>query len=58
MVLFPKRILAVVFTVMVFALPGASFAQSDQSEESDALELYRQLELFGQVFDRIRAEYV
>ncbi|WP_425502645.1 S41 family peptidase [Pelagibacterium limicola] len=39
--------------VLALSLPGTVAAQSDNEEE-----LYRQLELFGFVFDRIREEYI
>lgn len=39
--------------VLALSLPAGAGAQSNSDEE-----LYRQLELFGRVFDQIRAEYI
>ncbi len=46
------RIAAAVFVVLLVA-PSAGLAQSD-----DRADTYQQLDLFGEVFERVRAEYV
>ena len=50
-----KRLTALV-AVLVVLIPGAVAAQSDGS--GDRSETYRQLKLFGDVFERVRADYV
>jgi len=44
--------LTVVFAVLCILLPQAALAQDDKSDT------YRQLKLFGDVFERVRADYV
>ncbi len=44
--------------VLALSLPIAAPAQSGSQQSNSEEELYRQLELFGLVFDRIREEYV
>jgi len=47
-----NRLIAVLAAVVLFAVPAAGQAQSNTSET------YRQLDLFGDVFERVRADYV
>ena len=47
-----KLRLLVVFTTLLFLLPNSISAQDDKSET------YRQLKLFGDVFERVRADFV
>ena len=69
----PVRAAAIAFALMLPTLPAATFAQeepappSDVTRDADAAiaaqsrdpsEVYSDLTLFGEVFDRIRAEYV
>ncbi|WP_404401262.1 S41 family peptidase [Pelagibacterium halotolerans] len=59
----PRRVIALSLAFVWAFSPIAASAQDAQTEgtarsQADEQELYRQLELFGLVFDRIRAEYV
>ncbi|MCD7061449.1 S41 family peptidase [Pelagibacterium xiamenense] len=62
MVVIPRRVIALSLAVISAFAPLAISAQDTQTDaartQADEQELYRQLELFGLVFDRIRAEYV
>jgi carboxyl-terminal processing protease len=47
-----RRLLAVLAAIVLFSVPNYGQAQSNSSET------YRQLDLFGDVFERVRADYV
>ena len=47
-----RRLFAVLAAIVLFAIPATGHAQSNSSET------YRQLDLFGDVFERVRADYV
>lgn len=47
-----RRLLAVLAAVVLFTFPATGQAQKNSSET------YRQLDLFGDVFERVRADYV
>ena len=47
-----RRLLAVFAAIVLFTVPATGQAQSNSSET------YRQLDLFGDVFERVRADYV
>lgn len=47
-----RRLCAVLAAIVLFSVPATSQAQSNTSET------YRQLDLFGDVFERVRADYV
>ncbi|WP_246018320.1 S41 family peptidase [Pelagibacterium montanilacus] len=53
-----RRVAATAVALMMAFAPGALLAQSESEGESGDAEIYRELELFGLVFDRIRAEYI
>lgn len=55
MAVFFKRVLIGLLSLGIAIGPQAAVAQSPQQEQD---ELYRQLELFGLVLDRIRDEYI
>lgn len=48
----PRMRIIAVLAVLVLFVPNSGIAQDDQSET------YRQLKLFGDVFERVRADYV
>ena len=48
----PRLRLLAVFAVVILLVPQATFSQDDKSDT------YRQLKLFGDVFERVRADYV
>ena len=48
----PRRLFAVFAAIVLFLIPATSQAQTNSSET------YRQLDLFGDVFERVRADYV
>lgn len=52
-----KRLAAAGLAACAIALPLVAFNQ-ETAQSTDSSELYLQLELFGQVLDRIREEYV
>lgn len=61
MAVLSKRVLVVLLALCTFAAPQMALAQSSEQEmtaEQQQEELYRQLELFGLVLDRIRDEYI
>ena len=47
-----RRLFAVLAAIVLFAIPATGHAQANSSET------YRQLDLFGDVFERVRADYV
>jgi carboxyl-terminal processing protease len=51
---------ALLAALLVFAPAGAGFAQDSEGDngDQDNAETYRQLKLFGDVFERVRADYV
>ncbi len=48
----PRLRLLAVFAAVILLVPQATFSQDDKSDT------YRQLKLFGDVFERVRADYV
>lgn len=54
------RTLLSLFALGLIALPVAACAQpaADKKESADSSDTYRQLNLFGDVFERVRAQYV
>lgn len=52
----PMRSLLSLFLFIMMAFPVAACAQV--TEDADANDTYRQLSLFGDVFERVRAQYV
>jgi len=52
------RYVALALSVAFLSAPTAALAQGNRTPADDRLDTYRQLDLFGEVFERIRSEYV